>query len=137
MTVPGITTLQEWNRNLPFETKQLRTLSATSFWVINTAGETPAVTVKTFTFLVRKLLGEKLFKLTHLFLFIRPGNGTCLGSSQTVTYSEAMQVKKASSGPSSRTWIIAGAAAAAAVIVGVIVLKPVLCDGGAQSRGPC
>ena len=58
------------------------------------------------------------------------------GSSQTVPYAETMQVKRASSSIS-RTWIIAGAAAAAAAIVGVIVLKPVLCDGGAQSRGPC
>jgi hypothetical protein len=58
------------------------------------------------------------------------------GSSQTVAYADTMQVKKASSGGSSRTWIILGAAAAAAVIGG-IVLKPVLCDGGAQSRGPC
>lgn len=58
------------------------------------------------------------------------------GSSQTVAYADTMQVKKASSGVSSRTWIIVGAAAAAAVIVGV-VLKPALCDGGAQTRGPC
>ena len=58
------------------------------------------------------------------------------GSSQTVAYADTMQVKKASSGVSSRTWIIVGAAAAA-VVVGGVLLKPVLCDGGAQSRGPC
>ena len=58
------------------------------------------------------------------------------GSSETVAYADALHVKKPSGGVS-RGWIIGGAAAAAAVIVGAIVLKPVLCDGGAQSRGPC
>ncbi len=58
------------------------------------------------------------------------------GSSQTVAYADTLQVKKPSGGIS-RGWIIGGAAAAAAAIVGVIILKPVLCDGGAQSRGPC
>ena len=57
------------------------------------------------------------------------------GSSQTVAYADALQVKKPSG--VSRGWIIGGAAAAAAVVVGWIVLKPALCDGGAQSRGPC
>ena len=58
------------------------------------------------------------------------------GSSETVAYVDALHVKKPSGGVS-RGWIIGGAAAAAAVVVGAIVLKPVLCDGGAQSRGPC
>src|SRR6185503_7775875 len=54
------------------------------------------------------------------------------GSSETIAYAEALNVRKPSGGVS-RGWIIGGAAAAAAVIVGAIVLKPVLCDGGAQS----
>ena len=58
------------------------------------------------------------------------------GSSETVAYVDALHVKKPSGGVS-RGWIIGGAAAVAAIVVGAIVLKPVLCDGGAQSRGPC
>lgn len=46
-------------------------------------------------------------------------------------------MKKPGGGLSTRTWVIIGAAAAAAVIVGVTVIKPVLCDGGAQTRGLC
>ena len=70
--------------------------------------------------------GEDSFKVTN----------TKTGTSETVAYEDALHVKK-SSGGVSRGWIIGGAAGAAAVIVGAIVLKPVLCDGGAQSRGPC
>jgi sarcosine oxidase gamma subunit len=53
------------------------------------------------------------------------------GSSETVAYADVAQVKKSQSGPKARTWIILGGVAAAAVIVGLTVLKPVLCDGGA------
>jgi hypothetical protein len=58
------------------------------------------------------------------------------GSSRTTSYSEISSVKKAGSGVSAKTLIILGAAAAGAAVTWVI-LKPVLCDGGAQSRGPC
>jgi hypothetical protein len=53
------------------------------------------------------------------------------GASRTVAYADAARVKKAGGGISTRTWVIIGAAAAAAVIVGVTVIQPVLCDGGA------
>lgn len=53
------------------------------------------------------------------------------GANRTIAYADVTQVKKAGGGLSPRTWVILGAAAAAAVIVGVTVIKPVLCDGGA------
>lgn len=59
------------------------------------------------------------------------------GTSQTVRYAEVAKVKKPSHGFSATTWAIVGAVAAAAIIVGVTVVKPVVCDGGAQSRGLC
>jgi small nuclear ribonucleoprotein (snRNP)-like protein len=58
------------------------------------------------------------------------------GSSKTVTYADTSSVKKAGSGISGKTWIILGAAVVAAAVTWVIV-KPALCDGGAQTRGPC
>jgi hypothetical protein len=53
------------------------------------------------------------------------------GSSETVAYADVAQVNKSNSGLKARTWIILGGVAAAAVIVGVTVIRPVLCDGGA------
>jgi hypothetical protein len=53
------------------------------------------------------------------------------GASQTVAYADAPEVKKSGGGLSLRTWVIIGAVAVAAVIVGVTVVKPVVCDGGA------
>ena len=50
------------------------------------------------------------------------------GSSQTIAYSDVVNVKKPHSGIKPRTWIIIAAAAAAAVTVGIII-KPALCDG--------
>lgn len=58
------------------------------------------------------------------------------GSSKTVSYADTSSVKKAGSGVSAKTWIILGAAVVGAAVTWVIV-KPVLCDGGAQTRGPC
>jgi hypothetical protein len=58
------------------------------------------------------------------------------GSSKTVSYSDTSSVKKAGSGLSAKTWMILGAAAVGAVVTWVIV-KPAVCDGGAQTRGPC
>ena len=53
------------------------------------------------------------------------------GQPRTVAYADVARVKKSGGGLSARTWVIIGAAAAAAVIVGVTVIEPVLCDGGA------
>ena len=58
------------------------------------------------------------------------------GSTRTVSYADAAAVKKASSGISGKTWIILGATVVGAIVTWIII-KPVLCDGGAQTRGPC
>ena len=54
------------------------------------------------------------------------------GAAQTLAFAQVTQVKKVNGGPSKRTWIIIGAAAVAAIVIGVTVVKPVLCDGGAS-----
>ena len=53
------------------------------------------------------------------------------GAPRTVAYADVARVKKSGGGLSARSWVIIGAAAAAAVIVGVTVIQPILCDGGA------
>jgi hypothetical protein len=58
------------------------------------------------------------------------------GANSVVRYAEVADVKKAGGGVSTKTWIIIGSAIAAAAVTWVIV-KPALCDGGAQTRGPC
>lgn len=58
------------------------------------------------------------------------------GTSQSIAYSEVDSVTKASGGVSTKTWLILGGVAAGAVTTWLIV-KPALCDGGAQTRGPC
>jgi hypothetical protein len=51
---------------------------------------------------------------------------------RTIPYADVEQLKKPGSGGiSTRTWVIIGAAAVAAVVIGVTVIKPVVCDGGA------
>jgi hypothetical protein len=59
------------------------------------------------------------------------------GSSKTISYADTSTVKKAGGGGvSGKTWLILGAAVVGAIVTWVIV-KPALCDGGAQTRGPC
>ena len=58
------------------------------------------------------------------------------GRLQSITYSEVESVKKASSGISTKTWLIVAGVAAGAVTTWLIV-KPAVCDGGAQTRGAC
>jgi hypothetical protein len=58
------------------------------------------------------------------------------GSNQRIAYADVAKVNKAGSGFSTRSWIILGAAVAGAVATWIII-KPALCDGGAQTRGPC
>ena len=58
------------------------------------------------------------------------------GSSKTISYADTLSVKKAGNGVSGKTWMILGAAVVGAAVTWAIV-KPVVCDGGAQSRGPC
>lgn len=58
------------------------------------------------------------------------------GSNKTISYADATSVKKGGSAFSAKSLIIIGAVAAGAAVTWIAV-KPVLCDGGAQSRGPC
>lgn len=57
------------------------------------------------------------------------------GASQTLSYGEVSSVKKVG-GSSMKPWLILGAVAAGVGITWAIV-KPAVCDGGAQSRGIC
>ena len=57
------------------------------------------------------------------------------GTSQSIAYSEVESVSKAG-GISTKTWLIVGGVAAGAVTTWLIV-KPAVCDGGAQTRGIC
>ena len=58
------------------------------------------------------------------------------GTSQSIAYSEIESVSKAGGGISTKTWLIVGGVAAGAVTTWLIV-KPAVCDGGAQTRGLC
>jgi len=58
------------------------------------------------------------------------------GSSKTISYADASSVKKAGSSMSAKPWIILGAAVVGAAVTWAVV-KPAVCDGGAQTRGPC
>ena len=58
------------------------------------------------------------------------------GSLQPINYSEVDSVSKASNGISTKTWLIVAGVAAGAVTTWMIV-KPAVCDGGAQTRGVC
>lgn len=58
------------------------------------------------------------------------------GTSQSITYSEVDSVSKAGSSISTKTWLILGGVAAGAVTTWLVV-KPAVCDGGAQTRGIC
>jgi hypothetical protein len=59
------------------------------------------------------------------------------GASQVVAYSDVAQVKKSGGGLSTMTKVLIGGAVVAGAVIGWQVVKPALCDGGAQSRGPC
>jgi len=63
-------------------------------------------------------------------------NDSQTGASKTLSYADASTVKKAGSGGSLKPWLILGGVAAAVGVTWLIV-KPALCDGGAQTRGPC
>ena len=59
------------------------------------------------------------------------------GTARTLAYADVAHVSKQGNGWTTRTKAIVGAGVAAGAIIGWIILKPALCDGGAQSRGPC
>jgi hypothetical protein len=58
------------------------------------------------------------------------------GANTVVGYAEVSEVKKSGGGLSTKSWITIGSVIAGAVVTWIVV-KPVLCDGGAQTRGPC
>ena len=58
------------------------------------------------------------------------------GTSQSIAYSEVESVSKTSGGVSTKTWLILGGVAAGVATTWLIV-KPAVCDGGAQTRGVC
>jgi hypothetical protein len=58
------------------------------------------------------------------------------GTTQSIGYSEVDSISKSSDGVSTKTWLILGGVAVGAVTTWLIV-KPAVCDGGAQTRGPC
>jgi small nuclear ribonucleoprotein (snRNP)-like protein len=58
------------------------------------------------------------------------------GADHNLSYEDVTAVKRPGGGFSTKSWIILGSVAAGAIVTWIIV-KPVLCDGGAQSRGPC
>jgi hypothetical protein len=59
------------------------------------------------------------------------------GESNVVAYNDVAQVKKSGSGLSTMTKVLIGGAVVAGAVVGWQIMKPALCDGGAQHRGPC
>jgi len=54
----------------------------------------------------------------------------------SIAYAEVDSISKAGDGISTKTWLILGGVAAGAVTTWLIV-KPAVCDGGAQTRGVC
>jgi len=58
------------------------------------------------------------------------------GTSQSISYSEVDSISKAGGGISIKTSLILGGVAAGAVTTWLVV-KPAVCDGGAQTRGIC
>jgi hypothetical protein len=59
------------------------------------------------------------------------------GESTVVAYNDVAQVKKSGNGLSTMTKVLIGGAVVAGAVVGWQIMKPALCDGGAQHRGPC
>lgn len=59
-----------------------------------------------------------------------------VGANSKIFYADVAEVKKAGGGWSTKNWIILGSVLAGALVTWAIV-KPALCDGGAQTRGPC
>ena len=58
------------------------------------------------------------------------------GAMQTLSYGDVGEVKKPGGGLSTKSWRMIGAAVGGAAITWAIV-KPAVCDGGAQTRFPC
>ena len=59
------------------------------------------------------------------------------GTSTKVAYADVIKVSKQGGGLSTLAKVIIGAAVAGGVVVAWQIVKPAVCDGGAQTRGPC
>lgn len=59
------------------------------------------------------------------------------GSSTTIPFPDVSQVSRPGKGLSTLTKVLIGAGIAGGAIIGWKILKPAVCDGGAQTRGPC
>jgi hypothetical protein len=59
------------------------------------------------------------------------------GAPTIVSYADVIQVKKQGNGLSTLTKVLIGAAVATGAIIGWQIVKPAVCDGGAQTRGIC
>ena len=58
------------------------------------------------------------------------------GGNTKIFYADVLDVKKPGGGWGTKHWLILGSVAAGGLVTWAIV-KPALCDGGAQTRGPC
>lgn len=58
------------------------------------------------------------------------------GANTKILYADVLDVKKPGGGWGTKHWVILGSVAAGALVTWAVV-KPALCDGGAQTRGPC
>jgi len=63
-------------------------------------------------------------------------SNTATGSGETIAYTDVVDIKKSGGGFSTKSWLIIGGVAAGVVTTWIIV-KPAVCDGGAQTRGIC
>jgi hypothetical protein len=79
-----------------------------------------------------KLKGHIIETAQDSFMIVDSKSAT----TRTVAYADVAQVKKAGNGGSWKPWAIAAGVAAGAIVTWIVV-KPALCDGGAQTRGPC
>lgn len=63
-------------------------------------------------------------------------SSSATGAPETIAYADVADIKKSGGGLSTKSWLIIGGAAAGAIVTWAIV-KPAVCDGGAQTRGIC
>ena len=63
-------------------------------------------------------------------------SNSATSSAETIAYADVVDVKKSGGGLSNKSWWIIGGVAAGVVTTWIIV-KPAVCDGGAQTKGIC
>src|SRR5687767_12045693 len=62
--------------------------------------------------------------------------GNLAGGNTKILYVDVLDAMKAGGGWGTKHWVILGFVASGALVTWAVV-KPALCDGGAQTRGPC